>query len=163
MSLHRVPAFVERGIDPTWVAWSTTFDAILAGASTFLLGTFAGHVPSRYLGAGGFLLMALSAWILVEGQSVVAMFVSMGMFGFGIGGMMYMQNIIWADYFGRVHLGAIRGIVNPITMVMSAAGAPVAGYVYDITGSYNPVWWTSIGLMLLGALVIVVTPPPEAQ
>jgi predicted MFS family arabinose efflux permease len=90
------------------------------------------------------------------------MFLSMGMFGFGIGGMMYMQNIIWADYFGRVHLGAIRGLVNPITMIMSAAGAPIAGYVYDITGSYNPVWWTSIGLMLLGAVVIVVTPPPKA-
>jgi MFS family permease len=162
MSLHRVPAFVDRGIDPTWVAWSTTFDAMLAGASTFLLGTFAGHVPSRYLGAGGFILMALSAWILVVGQSVVAMFLSMGLFGFGIGGMMYMQNIIWADYFGRAHLGAIRGLVTPITMVMSAAGAPIAGYVYDTTGSYNPVWWTSIGLMLLGALVIVVTPPPEA-
>jgi MFS family permease len=162
MTLHRLPAFIERGIDPTWVAWSTTLDAILFGVATFLLGTFAGHIPSRYLGAGGFVLMAVSAWILVVGHSVMAMLASMSLFGLGIGGMMYMQNIIWADYFGRVNLGAIRGLVNPVTMIMSALGAPIAGYVYDVTGSYEPVWWASVGLMLLGAVLIVATPPPAA-
>ena len=145
MALHRLPAFMDRGIDPAWVAWSTTLDAILAGTSMFLLGNFAGHIPSRYLGAAGFVIMALSAWVLVIGQGVVAMFVSMSLFGFGIGGMMYMQNIIWADYFGRLHLGAIRGVVNPITMIMSAAGAPIAGYVYDATGSYTPCGGQALG------------------
>jgi MFS family permease len=161
MGLHRLPAFMERGIDPTWVAWSTTMDAICAGTSTFLLGTFAGHVSSRYLGAVGLVLAALSTWILLVGHSVVAMFVSMGLFGFGMGAMMYMQNLIWVEYFGRAYLGAIRGVVNPITMIMGAAGAPIAGYVYDLTGSYDPVWWASLVLMLLGAVVIVAIRPPH--
>jgi MFS family permease len=160
MALHRLPAFVERGIEPTWVAWSTAFDATLASISTLLMGTLGARVPVRFLGGVGLSLMGASAWVLVVGDGIAAMFLSMGLFGFGIGGLLYMQNIIWADYFGRAHIGAIRGVVNPITMLMGAAGAPIAGYVYDYTGSYEPVWWASTGLMLIGALAVVVTPPP---
>ncbi len=160
MALHRLPAFVERGIDPTWVAWATAFDATLAGISTLLLGTLGGHLPVRYLGGAGLALMGLSAWVLLVGESTTDMFVSMGLFGFGIGGLLYMQNIIWADYFGRAHVGAIRGLVNPITMLTAATGAPIAGYVFDITGSYAPVWRVSIALMVLGAVAVVFTPPP---
>lgn len=163
MALHRLPAFVERGIEPTWVAWSTAFDATLASISTLLMGTLGARVPVRYLGGAGLLLMGLSALVLVVGQSVAAMFLSMGLFGFGIGGLLYMQNIIWADYFGRAHIGAIRGVVNPITMLTGAAGAPIAGYVYDATGSYEPVWWASVGLMLVGACAVLVTAPPREQ
>ena len=115
----------------------------------------------RYLGGVGLSLMGLSAWVLVIGESGAAMFVSMGLFGFGIGGLLYMQNMIWADYFGRAHLGAIRGVVNPIIMLSSATGAPIAGYVYDTTGSYEPVWWVSIALMAVGAAAVMATSPPR--
>ena len=43
------------------------------------------------------------------------MFVSMWIFGMGIGGMMFLNNFIWADYFGRGSVGGIRGLANPIT------------------------------------------------
>ncbi len=89
------------------------------------------------------------------------MFASMISFGLGIGVMMLMQNYLWAEYFGRGHLGSIRGAVTPITLIFGGAGPPLAGYVRDATGSYTEVWLVSIGLMILGALVMAVTPPPE--
>ena len=161
MALHRLPAFVERGIDPTWVAWAVAFDATLASISTLILGALGSRVPVRYLGGAGLALMGLSAWVLLVGRTAEEMFLSMGLFGFGIGGLLYMQNIIWADYFGRAHVGAIRGLVNPITMLVSATGAPIAGYVFDITGSYEPIWEVSIWLMALGTVAVLLTPPPE--
>jgi len=160
IALHRLPAFIERGIDPTWVAWAVAFDATMASISTLLLGALGGRVPVRFLGGAGLALMGLSAWVLLVGETVADMFLSVGLFGFGIGGLLYMQNIIWADYFGRVNVGAIRGLVNPIIMLTAAAGAPIAGYVFDATGSYDPVWRISIGLMALGTLAVLFTPPP---
>ena len=44
------------------------------------------------------------------------MFSSMAIFGLGIGGMMFLQNFIWADYFGRERVGAIRGFAMPINL-----------------------------------------------
>ena len=161
MALHRLPAFVERGIDPTWVAWAVAFDATLASISTLILGVLGSRVPVRYLGGAGLALMGLSAWVLLVGRTAEEMFLSMGLFGFGIGGLLYMQNIIWADYFGRAHVGAIRGLVNPITMLVSATGAPIAGHVFDVTGSYEPIWEVSIWLMALGTVAVLLTPPPK--
>jgi cyanate permease len=89
------------------------------------------------------------------------MFASMITFGFGIGAGMLMQNYLWAEYFGRRHQGSIRGAVTPITLLFAAAGPPIAGYVRDVTGSYEPVWYVAVGLMVLGALAVGTTPPPR--
>jgi cyanate permease len=73
---------------------------------------------------------------------------------------MYLQNLIWAEFFGRVHLGAIRGFTMPISLLIGAAGAPFAGYVRDVSGSYAPVWWGSTAVMILGAMIMLVARPP---
>ena len=88
-------------------------------------------------------------------------FVSMAVFGLGIGGMMFLQNFIWADYFGRESVGSIRGLVNPINLVLGGLGAPVAGYIYDFTGTYDPAWWVGVALMVFAAILTIVTPPPK--
>jgi cyanate permease len=88
------------------------------------------------------------------------MFVAMGLFGSGMGGVMYLQNLIWPEFFGRLHLGTIRGFTMPISMLIGAVGAPAAGYVRDISGSYEAVWWGSTAVMLVGALTILFTRPP---
>jgi cyanate permease len=74
---------------------------------------------------------------------------------------MLMQNYLWAEYFGRRYQGSIRGAVTPITLLFGAAGPPLAGYVRDVTGSYEPVWYVAVGLMVLGALAVGTTPPPR--
>ena len=47
---------------------------------------------------------------------------------------MFLQNFIWADYFGRESVGSIRGLVNPINLVVGGLGPPAAGYVHDTRG-----------------------------
>ena len=51
---------------------------------------------------------------------------------------------------------------NPINLVVGGLGAPAAGYVRDITGSYDPAWWAGVALMTFGAVLTVLTPPPRA-
>jgi cyanate permease len=45
--------------------------------------------------------------------------------------------------------------------LFGGAGPPIAGYVRDAVGSYDPVWMVAVVLMLLGALAIATTPPPR--
>ena len=74
---------------------------------------------------------------------------------------MFLQNFIWADYFGRHSVGGIRGLVNPINLVVGGLGAPTAGYVHDFTGTYNPAWWIGVVLMIIAAVLTLLTPEPE--
>jgi MFS family permease len=156
IGVHRIPAFVDRGVDPGQIAIATAFDAVAAGISTFVMGNLAHRIPARFLGALGFSFLAVAGVITVYADTFALVFLSMAIFGLGIGGMMFLQNFIWADYFGRAHLGSIRGIVMPITLIVGGSGAPAAGYVRDITGSYDSIWWVGIAIMT-GAAVLGAT------
>ena len=163
VALHRIAAFMDRGLDPTLVSFATAFDAVCAGAATFVFGMLVRRVPARFLGASGFLMLAAASVMTIWAYNVPIMALSMAVFGLGIGGMMFLQNFIWADYFGRESVGAIRGIVNPINLVVGGLGAPAAGYVRDITGSYDPAWWAGVALMTFGAVLTIMTPPPRRR
>ena len=161
VALHRIAAFMDRGLDPTLISFATAFDAVCAGASTFVFGMLVRRVPARFLGGLGFSMLATASVMTVYATNLPIMFISMAIFGLGIGGMMFLQSFIWADYFGRESVGSIRGLVNPINLVVGGLGAPAAGYVRDITGSYDPAWWAGVALMTFAAVLTVVTPPPK--
>lgn len=163
VAVHRIPSFMDRGLDPRIISYATALDAAAAGLATFALGLLTRRVPARFIGAGGFLLLALASLITVLADSHALVFAAMTTFGLGIGANLLIQNYLWADYFGRRYQGAIRGAVTPITLLCSAAGPPIAGYVRDATGSYDQVWLVAIGLMVAGALVLATTPPPKPR
>ena len=161
VALHRIAAFMDRGMDPTLISFATAFDAVAAGGSTFMFGMLVKWVPARFLGAVGFSMLAGASVLTIYAVNLPIMFVSMAIFGIGIGGMMFLNNYIWADYFGRANVGGIRGLANPINLVVGGIGAPAAGYVRDWTGSYDPAWWVGVGLMSGAALLIVLTGAPR--
>jgi MFS family permease len=160
VGVHRIPSFMDRGFDPTLISYATALDAAAVGVTTVGLGMMMTRVPARYLGAVGFLMLAFSSALTIVAADHVVMFISMITFGLGIGGTQLMQNYLWAEYFGRRHLGSIRGAVMPIMLLFGATGPPLAGYVLDFTGSYTPAWAASTVLMAIGAVVLARTPPP---
>ncbi len=161
VGLHRIPSFMDKGLDPTLISFATAFDAVCAGISTFSFGMLVRYIPARFLGATGFMMLATASVLTIYANNITIVFVSMAVFGLGIGGMMFLQNFIWADYFGRESVGSIRGLVNPINLVLGGVGAPVAGYIYDFTGTYDPAWWVGVALMVFAAILTIVTPPPK--
>jgi hypothetical protein len=46
-------------------------------------------------------------------------------------------------------------------MLFGGAGAPIAGYVRDVTGSYTSVWLVATVLLVLGTWVLASTPSPQ--
>ena len=161
VALHRIPDFMDRGLDARLVSYATAFDAVCAGAATFAFGMLVGRVPVRFLGGLGFSMLAAASVLTIYADNVPIMALSMAIFGLGIGGMMFLNNFIWADYFGRENVGAIRGLVNPINLAVGGLGAPVAGYIYDFTGTYEVAWWVGVALMTFGAILTVMTGPPR--
>ncbi|MGE0539784.1 MAG: MFS transporter [Dehalococcoidia bacterium] len=160
VAVHRIPHFMDQGLDARLVAYATALDAVAAGISSFTVGLLADRLPARFLGMGGFLFIALGIFFTTITTSVGMMFLAMITFGAGIGGLMLIQNYVWADYFGRQHLGSIRGVVTPITLVVGGIGAPLAGFVRDATGSYTGIWLVGMALFVVGAIILALTPPP---
>ena len=47
------------------------------------------------------------------------------------------NNVIWANYFGRAHLGSIRGLATTAMVTSSAIGPLPFGVLSDLMGSHE--------------------------
>jgi OFA family oxalate/formate antiporter-like MFS transporter len=95
------------------------------------------RLPIRFpLALIGILLTA--GTLLMPGISSAADgYFAAGLFGFGIGGVLTLLPVAWADYFGRANYGAIRGIALSVQVLAQAAGPLLSGVLYDLTGTYT--------------------------
>ncbi len=62
-------------------------------------------------------------------------------------------NGLVAIMFGTRHLGMLGGIVFLSHQIGSFLGVWLGGYLYDLFGSYDPVWWLGVLLGLFAAVV----------
>ncbi|WP_367715261.1 MFS transporter [Nitratireductor sp. GISD-1A_MAKvit] len=62
-------------------------------------------------------------------------------------------NALVAIMFGTGHLGLLGGLVFFSHQIGSFLGVWLGGYLYDMFGSYDPVWWLGVVLGLFAALV----------
>ncbi len=163
VGLHRIPDFMDRGLDPRLVALATALDTVALGVTTFVLGFVVERVPVRFIAVLAYGSFATATFLTIIADSHLMLFLAMGTFGVGAGGQMLTQNYLWASYFGRQHLGSIRGAVLPVTLLIGGFGAPLAGYVRDSVGSYVPMWSVARGLMVIVACIFALTPPPKRR
>jgi cyanate permease len=57
--------------------------------------------------------------------------------GCGWGGMIPLTEVIWASFFGRRHLGAVRSAALPFSLLLGAAAPLAVSYYHDIVGDYS--------------------------
>jgi MFS family permease len=82
-------------------------------------------------------------------------------FGVGIGGVITVNEVVWANYFGRLTLGAVRSIGIPFQIISSAGGPLLAGITYDRTGSYQSAFLFFIATYLMATVLIALLRPPR--
>jgi len=115
---------------------------------------------TSHCAAAEFLLMAtgLATMMLVDG--LVLLHLAVFVLGIGIGGVTTVQEVVWAEYFGRATIGMIRGLVRPFTVIASAGGPVFAAVAYDVRGSYEVAFIAFLVTYVLAAGLILVTPYP---
>ena len=126
-----------------------------------VLGFILGRVHPRIAGVIGFSVMLIAVLLTMFATEVWEMFIAFFVFGLAIAMIVIIQNVLWPSYFGRAHIGAIRGMVMLVMLPFAGLGAPIAGFVHDSTGSYLAVWSAAAVALVLGALLLVSTPPPR--
>jgi MFS family permease len=162
VAMFRVQHFFDRGLDPIWVAYAFSAEAAVSAVIAIPVGLLVERFKIHYLTAAGFSFAIIMLLLTINTHDLVMLFLATIAFGVGAASVIILQNTIWPVYFGSLHIGAIRGIGMPITLGFAILGAPVAGWVRDATGSFTPLWWATIGAMVLAIVLILSTPNPNS-
>ncbi len=137
VSLHQAPYLIERGIDATTAAMIVSTFSLMSAAASVACGVLPRRLPIRYpLAFAGMTMAAGTAAMLGIGSAAQG-YLAGAIFGFGIGALLTLLPIAWADYFGRAHFGAIRGIALSAQVLAQAAGPLLSGALRDWSGDYR--------------------------
>lgn len=136
ISLHQAPYLIECGIAPTTAALIVSTFSAMSALATVACGLLPRTMPIRYGLAATGAVLTLGVGLLLGVHSAPQGYVGAGVFGCGIGAMLTLLPVAWADYFGRAHYGAIRGVALPAQVVAQAAGPLLSGALRDLTGTY---------------------------
>jgi sugar phosphate permease len=129
-------------------------------ALQLLGGVLSDYLPlNRLLGIGAAMLCVALA-VLWVADAVFPLHLFAGLFGGGQGLLIAINAVVWVRYFGREHLGSIRGTVWCLTVAGSGCGPLIMGVVRDATGTFDPaiaVFFS--GMCPLAVAAWLATPP----
>ena len=158
--VHLVPFALDLGIAPVRAALVVS----LIGAGSLAGRLLSGLVSDRLgrlatLGAG-LSLEALAFLGFLGSTGVDLLYPSALLFGFAYGGSSVLLPAIVGDFFGRLSVGAILGLLWAIAASAAAFGPLIAGYLYDVTGSYGGAFLIGAGLNFAAAALVLLLKKP---
>jgi len=161
MIIFRIPHFIDQGIDPGLIAIGagTAQISLVLGAVT--LGRQVALVGMERLAALNLLVMVMCFVLTVTVATPFMMFVALYTWSWSNNSMGALQGTLFASYFGRRHIGAIRSVSLTANMLFAAVAGPLTGYVGDATGGFNAIWWPMIGVLGVSVVLMATSRPPK--
>jgi MFS transporter, OFA family, oxalate/formate antiporter len=104
--------------------------------------------------------LGISALLMMTVVAPWQGYLAAGCFGLGIGGVLTVLPIAWADYFGRQSFGAIRGAALTVQVTAQASGPLLSGVLRDATGDYVASLVCFAAISFAGALIGLLARPP---
>ncbi|MEE2656208.1 MAG: MFS transporter [Chloroflexota bacterium] len=157
---HLISFFDTRGVGDGVAAVTLSIMAPLAMSSMFISGYLSDKIPNRYLLVVSQVGLAIAMlWALTIDASWQA-YVFGGMLGFSAGFTMTTTAVIWPNYYGRAHIGSIRGVATSGMVAAAALGPLPFGIAFDITDSYSTVIVLFLAMPVTCAFAALLALPP---
>ncbi len=158
---HVMPYLSSIGITRVQSGLITSAIPLVSIGGRLGLGWLGDKVDKRRVMAIAFALMAvgLLCFGFASSEAIWLFVPFLILFSIGYGGNNTLRASVIREFFGRSNFGTIHGLVIGVMMVGSIAGPPLAGYVFDTWGSYQPIWFVFVGLAIVALFAVATTPP----
>lgn len=152
MSLNQISIFNERGLSAELAASLFAFESVVLLVSTLSSGWLSDRLPTRWVMAAGHACLAIAMIVLLFTHSYGMAILFSGLRGLSWGLFSVAFDVTWPGYFGRLNLGAIRGVTFASGTIAAALGPLPLSLVHDATGSYDA---ALVGLLVLPVAAMV--------
>lgn len=160
---HQVALFDQHGLSAQEALGLLSIQAMFATAMSFPAGYLTDRVPSRYLLLAAMIMLA-AATVLVTTLPFQWMALAYALL-MGLHGSILRSTatVVWINYYGRTHQGAIRGVAWSVMILGAALGPFPLAYSIDAVGSYAPALYGFLILPLLAGIAVWTATPPVRQ
>lgn len=163
MLIHTIPFMEDAGYSPEFAAFMITVTSIPALLLKPVWGYFIDKADVQKISLIGFLVNALALVTIVlsvEAASRPFIFLGFVLLGCGWSGFIPLQEVVWATFFGRRYLGAVRSAGLPIALGISASAPLVTAFYFDNVGDYNGAFLGIAVLSLIGGAILTIARAP---
>lgn len=163
MTFHQVPILEDTGVPRGEAVWLVSLSGVAAIVGKLLTGVLLDRYRPNWVGGITLGASALAFLLLVGGiSSPVVVVIAMLVNGYTFGTKTQITGNLTASYGGMKNFGKIYGTMAALMALAAGVGAPIAGRVFDTTGSYAMFLWAGgIGCALSGLLMITLPAYPK--
>jgi MFS family permease len=158
-TVHIVPHATDINIMPSVAAGILS---AIGGSSIIgrvVLGGVGDRIGNRNAFIIGFILLAIPMVCLIFSLEIWMLYMLAIIFGIGYGGCVASESSLVAAIFGLKHMGIIFGLLSTAFAIGAAVGPSIAGYIFDITKSYQEAFIITAFVGIIGLLLTIILSP----
>ena len=161
-----IPFLTDAGFSTGTAALMSSTMSISALVTKAPWGWALDRFQARFLAAWSFVIAAVGLALVVvaaSGGSIAWLVVGYLLTGVGVGGNIPIHEVVWASYFGRRHLGAVRSAGFPFTAAIAAATPLGLAWYFDSVGNYDGALLGCGALWVLAAILVLFLRRPKPR
>lgn len=158
--LHVMPYLVSLEIERSMASMVAMFIAIVSIPSRFTFGWLCDIFRKSYVAVASMVFTSVGLFLfsIIDGSSLGLIAAFVIIYGLGRGGQLTLMPPIIREYFGTKKFGTIFGLVSIFITIGAISTPPLAGWVFDTRGVYDPIWLILSGVCMLGAILMLTMP-----
>ena len=158
------PHFISQGYSIAQAGWFVSAAGIagLIGKGLFAWLADALRKHAKWVAAGVLLVQLCGMVLLVAADDATQVIPAICLLGLGGGAFLPTHPYLNSRYFDAAIIGRVNGAQMPLFLPFGLVGAPLAGYAFDQTGTYDSVLIGLAVMLGLAALLAIVLPGQEA-
>jgi len=151
---HEVSFLTDMNIPATLAATALGFTMAISGVSRLSSGWLADRLSSRYVAIMFLIIEICGMVILMHTKSMSQVWLFVIVYGLGTGASTTLLPMVLRDLFGSANFSMLFAILDIFYRGGAAIGVPMAGFIFDATGSYSLVFTIIIIFYILAAITI---------
>lgn len=161
IAFNAVPLMTDRGLRESDGALLLQAFAISLAVTNLIAGFLIDRVAPHWLLTASVFCTVGTAMLLTMVTGPVTVICAGACMGVGQACSVGLASVLCARYFGRAHLGAIRGSISSSTVAFSSLGPLLFGVMYDSLGGYREVLLLSAVISFGGLLAVAMIRQPR--
>jgi MFS family permease len=150
--LHQIPHLISIGLSADTAGGILGMMIFASIPGRVLFGFLGDRIKKNKLLAVTMIIQGIGVLVLAFASNIIHVYAFVVIYGLTYGGCIPLLMAFRGDIFGRKNFAQMSGIMSPFRMIGNVIGPVLAGYLFDVTGSYKVAFVSFAALAVMSGI-----------